>query len=511
MGLKLWQRIIINMIFPIAISMALIYVELRNVNSIYQRFNIIEIVDDINLLLLELRRYEKNFLLLIEEKENLRLFHDTIEAVRTKTKSIENEIVLRTNTGYYFNLMKNVDMYEDTFGALVVTIEQKHQLMEDIRPLGVEIENKASDNSMALILRKYEKDYLLDRKRNALDKVYDVSNSLTESEPAISQVVGIYLKTFNEIVDNDAVQNDTLQRMRTCAREIEKYTTGFSSKERAHINTVMINGERAFLYAALFIIFSTVAIGYMVSQNMIRVMRQMEHAFDKISEDTFSHVITTNAPDEIKSFIGAYNRIISKLNFNLKDRTKKITAAEQALIQKQSEIMSKNTVLQAMSKEILAMVKEKPLNIAETQIKLLVLDAIKTVSDLYRNVSISSNIAQLPNKLPIDAALIRLALHNVIVNALRFTPYAGKVIVTGTVDDQNAAIFVSDTGPGIPDDIAGKIFDTFFTTHEEAAGLGLTIAKAAIERHSGTITVNKTRPGVGTTMKILLPLYPKVQ
>ncbi|MBF0457628.1 MAG: sensor histidine kinase [Nitrospirae bacterium] len=493
------------MIFPIAISLALIYVELRNVSNIYQRFNIIEIVDDINLLLLELRRYEKNFLLLIEEKENLRLFHDTIEVVRTKTKSIENEIVLRTNTGYYFNLMKNVDLYEDTFGALVAEIEQKHRLMEEIRPLGEEIENNASDKSMALILRKYEKDYLLNRKRNALDKVYDVSNALIKSEPDIKQAVGIYLKTFDEIVKHDAAQIDMLQKMRTCAREIEKYTTGFSSKERAHINTVMINGERAFLYAALFIIFSTVAIGYMVSQNMIRVMRQMEHAFDKISEDTFSHVITTNAPDEIKSFIGAYNRIISKLNFNLKDTTKKITAADQTLLQKQSEILSKNTALRSMSIEILAMVKEKPLNIAETRIKLLVLDVIKTASDMYRNVSISSNIAQLPDKLPVDDTLVGLALYNAIVNALHFTPYGGKVVVTGTMDDQNAAIFISDTGPGIAEDIAGKVFDPFFTTHEDAAGLGLTIAKAAIERHSGTITVDKTQPGGGTTMKILLP------
>ncbi|MBF0567326.1 MAG: sensor histidine kinase [Nitrospirae bacterium] len=506
MGLKLWQRIIINMIFPIAISLALIYVELRNVSNIYQRFNIIEIVDDINLLLLELRRYEKNILLLIEEKENLRLFHDSIEALRAKTKTIEKEIVLRTNTGYYFNLMKNVDLYEDTFGALVATIEQKHRLMEDIRPLGVDVENKASDNGMALLLRKYEKDYLLNRNRKALDKVYDVSNSLIDSDPAIKNTVGIYLNTFGEIVRNDSVQNDTLQQMRTCAREIEKYTTGFSSKERAHINTVMINGERAFLYAALFIIFSTIAIGYMVSQNMIRVMRDMEHAFDRISEDSFTHVIKTNAPDEVKSFIGAYNRIVSKLNFNLKDTTKKINAADQTLLQRQSEIMSQNTALRDMSKKILVMVQEKPLDIAETRIKLLVLDAIKTASDVYRDVSISSNIAQLPEKLLIDAAIVHLAIVNVIVNALRFTPYGGKVIVTGTMDDQNAAIFISDTGQGIPDDIAGKVFDAFFTTDEDAAGLGLTIAKTAIERHSGTITVEQSMQGNGATMKILLPL-----
>ncbi|MBF0320121.1 MAG: sensor histidine kinase [Nitrospirae bacterium] len=494
------------MIFPIAISLALIYVELRNVGKIHQSFNIVEVVDDINLLLLELRRYEKNILLLIDEKENLKLFHDTILALRVKAASIENEIVLRTNTAYYFNMMKNIDLYEDTFDSLVSTIEKKHRLMEGIRPLGREIENKSSDKNMALILRKYEKNYFLFKEKKAMDEVFDISGTMIDSNPAIKQAIEPYLKAFKDIVANDASQNTTLQQMRTCAREIEKYTTGFSHKERTHVNTVMINGERAFLYAALFIIFSTIAIGYMVSQNMIRVMREMEHAFDKISEDSFTHLVKTDGPDEIKSFIGAYNRIVSKLNYNLKDTTNKITAADRELLQKQTEITAKNSAIRAMSAEILTMVQEKPLTLVQTPIRSLVLDAIAASSYTPRGVSISSNIELLPDMLPIDAPIIRLALVNVIKNALRFTPYGGKVIVTGKVEDSHAAIYVCDTGTGIPGDIVEKIYDPFFTTYEGAPGLGLTIARAAIERHGGTIAVDQTLPGDGTTIKILLPL-----
>ncbi|MEO5361312.1 MAG: sensor histidine kinase [Nitrospirota bacterium] len=496
------------MIFPIAISLALIYVELRNVNKIYQRFSIIEWVDDINLLLLELRRYEKNILLLIEEKENLRLFHDTIGTLRSKTKAIENEIVLRTNTGYYFNLMKNIDLYEDIFETLVSAIDKRQQLIEEIRPLGREIENKSSNKYMALILRKYEKNYLLYKEKKAIEEVYDISKLLIDSTPDIKQDAGLYIETFKEIVNNDAVLTNTLQLMRNYAREIEKYTIGFSVKERSYVNTIMINGERAFLYAALFIIFSTIAIAYMVSQNMIRIMREMEHAFDKISDSSFTHIVKTDAPDEVKSFIGAYNRIVSKLNFNLKEKTKKITLAEQTLLQKQSEITAKNSTLRAMSIEILDIIKNKPLNVTQTPIKYLVLESISSAaSNTSPGVSISSNISELPDKLPIDALLISLSIVNVIINALRFTPYGGKVIVTGTVEDTNAAIYISDTGPGIPEEIIGKIFDPFFTTVEEAAGLGLTIAMTAIKRHNGTITVlNNSRPECGTTVKILLPV-----
>ncbi|MCG6551962.1 MAG: sensor histidine kinase [Candidatus Magnetominusculus sp. LBB02] len=506
MGLKLWQRIIINMLFPIVISLALIYVELRNVNRIHISFSIIEVVDDINLLLLELRRYEKNTLLLIEEKENLELFHNAIGTLRSKAKSIENEIVLRTNTGYFFNLMKNIDLYEQAFEGLVVTIDNKQRLIEDIRPLGREIENLSPDKKMALVLRKYEKNYLLYKEKKAMDEVYDISKSLIDASPAIKKAVGLYTENFREIVDNDAAQNDTLQKMRQYAREIEKYTTGFSSKERAHVNTVMINGDRAFLYAALFIVFSTIAIAYMVSQNMIKVMREMEHAFDNINEDSFTHVIKTDTHEEMQSFIGAYNRVVSKLNYNLKDTSNKIKTALQTLSQKQADITEKNNSLRAISEEILSMVKEKPLNIAKTRIKLFVIEAIKAASDVYPGIPVSSNIAELPDTLNIDAALLRPALYNVIVNAMRFSPYGGKVTVAGTVENSHAAIYVSDTGPSIPDDISEKVFEPSFTTMDGAPGLGLTIARAAIERHSGTIAVDKTKQGGGTVMKITLPL-----
>ena len=69
---------------------------------------------------------------------------------------------------------------------------------------------------------------------------------------------------------------------------------------------------------------------------------------------------------------------------------------------------------------------------------------------------------------------------------------------------------VSDTGPGIPDDIKERIFEPFFTTHrnddERRTGLGLNIAQNIIKDHSGYITVDASDQG--TSVNIFIPIFP---
>lgn len=108
-----------------------------------------------------------------------------------------------------------------------------------------------------------------------------------------------------------------------------------------------------------------------------------------------------------------------------------------------------------------------------------------------------------------DPTSIGYALTNLLTNALKFTPKGGEVGVRVEAQADRARFIVTDTGPGIPPEYAGRIFDKFFRLPREkaqsGAGLGLTIAKEIVEAHGGAITFNPNPDG-GSQFSFTLPL-----
>lgn len=104
-----------------------------------------------------------------------------------------------------------------------------------------------------------------------------------------------------------------------------------------------------------------------------------------------------------------------------------------------------------------------------------------------------------------DADLIKQSLMNIIQNAFDAVNENGEVIIKYFKSGNNFLIEISDNGIGIPAEIQKKIFNLYFTTKKEGNGLGLSIAQKIINQHNGTILIN-SKPGQGTTFKIILPL-----
>lgn len=104
------------------------------------------------------------------------------------------------------------------------------------------------------------------------------------------------------------------------------------------------------------------------------------------------------------------------------------------------------------------------------------------------------------------AADISAAMHNVIENAVRFSPPGGSVAVRVRPSDTQVDVEVSDHGPGIAAANLEKIFDRFFTTDAERSGtgLGLAIVRAVMRAHAGEVSVQST-PGEGTTFTLRFP------
>ena len=111
--------------------------------------------------------------------------------------------------------------------------------------------------------------------------------------------------------------------------------------------------------------------------------------------------------------------------------------------------------------------------------------------------------------LPIDRNRIRQALANLVDNAVKYTPGGGLVEISVRARANQALVEVSDTGTGIEASELPRIWERLYrgdkSRSERGLGLGLSLVKAIVEAHRGSVAVTST-PGKGTRLVVRLPL-----
>ena len=221
-----------------------------------------------------------------------------------------------------------------------------------------------------------------------------------------------------------------------------------------------------------------------------------------------SHELRT--PLTILSGLVSLSLRVQSLGDPLKDWLKRIDHAGQRL----------QTLVNQLVNMLEAKKFDRPLEKKTVELTMLLRESVDDVRPFIdlRKQTLDLNISENLNSMELDELKIRDCVNHLLLNAIKFTPDSGKIgLAASRGADGSATIAVMDTGIGIDPSCQKQLFEPFFTGFDvshhcsghyeygrKGIGLGLSVVKAFVEMHGGTIDVS-SEVGKGTSFTIWLP------
>jgi signal transduction histidine kinase len=179
-----------------------------------------------------------------------------------------------------------------------------------------------------------------------------------------------------------------------------------------------------------------------------------------------------------------------------------------------ADIISEAKMANAIVVEVLEFVRPIRLQMDRTSLRKVVEDAIPMTDHKIARGETRIEL-DVPHELPTiqgDHHQLCQVVTNLLINALEALGGQGSVSIRARMkpaelEEQppEVELVIADDGPGIPGDIADRVFNPFFTTKPQGSGLGLAIVRKIVDAHDGRIDVT-TGAGQGTSFTVTLPV-----
>ncbi|GCL38428.1 HAMP domain-containing histidine kinase [Sphaerospermopsis sp. FACHB-1094] len=198
---------------------------------------------------------------------------------------------------------------------------------------------------------------------------------------------------------------------------------------------------------------------------------------------------------QLRNYLGLIGLYANNLCFSLKDQPE----YEQAKIIRESiEDIDINLT------EIINCGQGEKLRVTPQDLRNLVLETIKYLQPLINEKQVKISIPETSTTLLIDKLQIKQVFHNILNNAIYFSPESGTITCSWKIFQEEVLIKISDQGKGLSSEDIQKIFTPFYTRRPGGIGLGLTIAKKIILDHHGNLWAQSLSEG-GAQFCIILP------
>lgn len=309
-------------------------------------------------------------------------------------------------------------------------------------------------------------------------------------------------------------------------------------QERYPLGRVLIRpGARALLLLVAILV--SAAVSLILTRFIVLPVRRLQEAGHRVAEGDLSvrvaHTVGDRQDDiaqlardfdtmtgRIERLLTAQRRLMRDVSHELRSPLARLQAL-QSLARQRLTDNDDTSVLDRMEAE-----SERLNHLIEEILSFARIDAQEEVqrqktdlADMIRAITddVSIEIGEEPKDvnyqgpdrltLDVESALIHSAIENIVRNAIRFTESGTAVTVAIEEGVEDVTIAVDDHGPGVPDEALDKLFEPFYQVDESrtpssgGSGVGLAIAKRAIDLHGGSIRAsNRTPNGLRVEMRI---------
>jgi len=342
------------------------------------------------------------------------------------------------------------------------------------------------------------------------------------------------------------VDVDREAKIRATGKKMKEFSDSITHLERRRVNDIILGSRRFLIVSFWAILTMALIISHIISQKIVRSLRQIEMLTKSISTGNFNRIEGFRSKDELGSVITAIDSMSEELANREEQiiQSKKLASlgiltagvaheitnplnnismiaqtydelyaklSEKDRLEFMGKVDAETERIRKIVKNLLDFSKPKDAHPKEADINAVIQKTLTLVQNMI-DVSNIETTVKLDKGLPhlfIDEHQIQQVLVNLITNAVQATSANGRLFIASRPgkSGDSVEITVMDTGRGIAPEFLPHIFDPFFSTKGEGGtGLGLSVSYGIIKNHNGEIRV-ESKVGVGTTFTIELPSY----
>lgn len=467
-AMNLRTKILIALGCYIAGIFAMSYIAQKDLYTAKEKLQTLELAYSLDSIILEIRRYEKNYLL-YDTKEALQHNQEQLKLALETTYEISMKAIKFKAFPILMQIKDTLLQYQDQMALLVISHEEQHdqnkkELSEKLRLAGQGLNEQSKK--------------LVSVEHNQISSILQELRQRHIFWSMAAVLVGIFIpfimffKIFKPLKIIKRATQDIAQG---------QFSTIEVMNTRDEMQRVMI------------------AFNTMVEELQIR-QDQLVQSQKLSSIGTLSAGIAHQLNNPLNNIYTSCQIAIDE--FETDDRK----FIRQMLRNIDQETIRARDVVQGL----LEFSREKEFALREENLFNVVMKAVSLVqSQVPASINLTVTIPEDLN-LPLDSQRLQEVFLNLIINASQAIIDVGEITISARISDNNEYVFINvhDTGPGIPKEIVDRLFDPFFSTKEEGqgTGLGLSIAYGIIQKHHGEIFAS-SEPNSGTTFTIKLPLH----